>query len=98
MYVMLYSLIIGFFVALLFLNIYFRVKVLKHYKYLVQNKVEFTAKHILDKEKMEKEVLPRYPEHAFHINAFASNIRKSVTLAAGLLLLIGLLGAVINKF
>jgi hypothetical protein len=98
MYVMLYSLIIGFFAALLFLNIYFRVKVLKHYKYLIQNKVEFPAKYILDKDKMETEVLPKYPDHAFHINAFSSNIRKSVILAAGLLLLIGLLGAVINKF
>jgi hypothetical protein len=98
MYVMLYSMIIGFFLVLLFLNIYFRVKVLKHYKYLVQNKVEFPAKYILDKDKMAKEVLPKYPEHAFHINAFSANIRKSVTLAAGLLLLIGLLGAIINKF
>ncbi len=90
--------IIGFFLALLFLNIYFRVKVMKHYKYLVQNRIEFNAKHILDKNKMETEVLPKYPQHAHEINAFAGNIRNSVKIAAGILVLISLLGLVINKF
>jgi hypothetical protein len=72
--------------------------VLKHYKYLVQNRVEFPARYILDKDKMEKEVLPMYPEHSYHINLFAQNIRNSVLLAAGFLILIAILGAVINKF
>jgi hypothetical protein len=71
---------------------------MKHYKYLVQNRVEFPSKYILDKKKMEEEVLPHYPEHAFHINAFASHIRNSVTLAAGLLLLIAALGYIINRY
>ncbi len=90
--------VIGLFLALLFLNIYFRVKVFKHYKYLVENKIEFKAKHILDKDKMESEVLPYYPEHAHEINAFAKHIRNSVMLAAGILLVISLLGVIINKF
>ncbi len=98
MYNKLMFFIIGFFLALLFLNVYFRVKVLKHYKYLVQNRVEFSAKHILDKKKMETEVLPKYPQHAAEINAFAGNIRNSVMIAAGILLLISLLGLIINKF
>lgn len=90
--------IIGFFLALLFLNIYFRVKVMKHYKYLVQNRIEFNAKHILDKHKMETEVLVKYPEHASEIDAFATNIRNSVKIAAAILVLISLLGLIINKF
>jgi hypothetical protein len=98
MYVLLFSLIVGIFAALLFLNIYFRIKVLKHYKYLVQHRVEFPAMYILDKKKMDELVIPNYPEHSFHINAFANNIRNSVILASGLILLIALLGAVINKF
>jgi hypothetical protein len=98
MYVTLFTIIVASFLALLFLNIYFRVKVLKHYKYLVQNRVEFPAKYILDKNKMETEVLPKYPEHGYHINLFAQNIRNSVVLAAGLLILIAILGAVINRF
>lgn len=98
MYNVLMVFIIGFFLALLFLNIYFRVKVMKHYKYLIQNRVEFNAKHILDKHKMETEVLSKYPEHAAEIDAFASNIRNSVKIAAGILILIALMGLVINKF
>jgi hypothetical protein len=90
--------IIGFFLSLLFLNIYFRVKVLKHYKYLVQNRLEFNAKDVLDKKKLESEIMVKYPEHSYHINAFASNIRNSVMIAAGILVLISLLGVVLNKF
>jgi hypothetical protein len=98
MYNILMIFIIGFFLALLFLNIYFRVKVMKHYKYLVQNRIEFNAKHILDKDKMETEVLVKYPEHASEIDAFATNIRNSVKIAAAILVLISLLGLIINKF
>jgi hypothetical protein len=98
MYNVLMVFIIGFFLALLFLNIYFRVKVMKHYKYLVQNRIEFNAKHILDKNKMQTEVLSKHPEHATEIDAFATNIRNSVMIAAGILILISILGLVINKF
>ncbi len=98
MYNVLMYLIIGFFASLLFLNIYFRLKVFKHYKYLVQNRVEFEVKDIFDKEKMAKEVLPKYPQHAHVINAFTSNIKNSVLIAAGILILISVLGYVISHF
>jgi hypothetical protein len=90
--------VIGLFLSLLFLNIYFRVKVFKDYKYLVENRVEFAAKHILDKEKMESEVIVHHPKHSEIIRSFAGNIRNSVTLAAAILIVISLLGVVINKF
>jgi hypothetical protein len=64
----------------------------------VQNRVEFNGKHILDQKKMEAEVLPKYPQHAHEITAFATNIRNSVKIAAGILVLISLLGLIINKF
>ena len=47
-------LMIGIFVALLFLNIYVRVKVLGFYKVLVQNQVQFDTSHFFNKSKMEK--------------------------------------------
>ena len=48
-------LIIALFVALLFLNIYFRIKVLKAHKILIKNRVEFETAHFFSKKKMEEE-------------------------------------------
>jgi len=41
MYILLVTIVIGLFVAMLFLNIYFRVKAFKNHKILVQNNVDF---------------------------------------------------------
>lgn len=78
------------FVAMLILNIYFRVKVLKHYKALVQNRVEFEVKDILDIRKLKEEVVPRYPHMENDIVSFAQNIRNSILLAVGMIILIAL--------
>ena len=43
MFVLLISIVLGLFAAMLFVNVYFRVRVLKTYKILVQNEVEFGA-------------------------------------------------------
>ena len=82
------SIIIASFLGLLVLNIYFRVKVFKYYKVLVKNRVEFNAKHVFNKQKMEEEIIPLYPKHGNDIRAFSANIRFSVKLA---ILLIGLI-------
>jgi hypothetical protein len=62
MYILLVSIVVGLFVAMLFLNLYFRVRVLRVYKKLVENRVEFGAAHLFNAQKMEEEILPRYPE------------------------------------
>lgn len=90
--------IIAIFIALLFLNIFFRVKVLKYYKILVQNRVQFDAKWIFDKKKMETEVLAKNPTFATEINAFASNIRKSVKIASILVVLITIFGCILMYY
>ena len=51
------------FCGILFLNVYFRVKVLKLYKKLVQNRVEFKPVHFVNQKRLEEEILPQYPEH-----------------------------------
>ena len=61
MFILLISVVIGLFVAMLFVNVYFRVRVLKVYKILVQNEVQFGAKHIFNKEKMQADIIPKYP-------------------------------------
>ncbi len=98
MYVILISLVIGLFLAMLFLNVYFRVKVLKVYKVLVQNKVQFGSKHIFNTKRMEQEILPRYPQQKENILLFVRHIKYSIRLAVGLILLITFLGCILMYF
>jgi len=91
-------LVLGLFAAMLFLNFYFRVKVLKTYKKLVQNGVEFGAKHFLDKKKMETEIYPRYPHMRAEIDTFVRHIRYSVKMATVLTTLITIFGGILMYY
>lgn len=90
--------IIALFLGLLFLNLYFRIKVLKSYKILVQNRVDFEAKWILDKKKMESEVIPKHPAMANEIRTFANHIRYSVKIASILIVLITIFGCILMYY
>ena len=98
MYLLLISIVIGLFAAMLFVNIYFRVKVFKTYKKLVRNKVEFGASHFFNREKREKEVHPRYPAMVDDIEVFVSHIQYSVRMATVLIALITLFGAIVMYY
>ncbi len=98
MFQLFYILIIAIFVAMLFVNLFFRVKIFKVYKYLVQNKVEFSVSQFLNETRMEAEVISRYPQHEEQIRRFVSLIKRSVQLASVLVLLILALGYLLMKF
>ena len=83
---------------MLFLNIYFRVKVFKVYKYLVQNRIEFGVGHFLSDQRMKDEVISRYPQHEEQIRLFVRLIRRSVTMASILIVLILMIGYTLMKF
>ena len=91
-------LLIGLFVAMLFVNVYFRAKVLKTYKRLVQNRVEFGAAHLFNRKKMEAEVLPKYPNMRQDILDFSNHMQYSIKMASVLIALITLFGAVLMYF
>jgi hypothetical protein len=92
------AIVIGLFVAMLFLNIYFRVKVFKAYKVLVQNKIEFEAVHIFSKKRLESEILPKYPKFGKEIVTFVHHIRYSMRMASILIFLITAFGAILMYF
>jgi hypothetical protein len=98
MYILLISIVIGLFIAMLFINVYFRVKVLKTYNKLVRNEVEFGARHIFNKERMEEEVFPRYPHMKNEIETFVNHLRYSIRMATVLIALITLFGAILMYF
>lgn len=82
------------FVGLFLINLYFRAKVLKSYKYLVQNDIKFGAKDVLRKAKMEQDILPRYPKHKNEILNFVGLMRKSILLSLLLITLIAIVGLI----
>ena len=98
MYIVLISFIIGLFAAMLFVNIYFRVRVLKAYKRLVQQRVEFNVKHVLSPSKMEAEIYPQYPDQVEDIKIFVRHLLLSVRMATVLITLITLFGAVLMYY
>ena len=98
MFTLLISIVTGLFIALLFLNIYFRSKVLKSYKVLVKNKVEFEAVHLFNRKKMEKEIYPKYPHLKAEIETFASHIRYSIRIGTVLLALITIFGGILMYY
>lgn len=98
MFILLVSIVIGLFVAMLFLNIYFRVKVFKAYKKLVQQGVEFQAEHFFNKAKMKSEIFPRYPHLQNDIEIFVNHITYSVRMATVLIFLITLFGGILMYY
>ncbi len=94
MYELLIFIVWGIFAAVLFLNVYFRVKVFKVYKTLVQNRVQFDALDTFNKEKMN-EVKKRYPQNATDIDTFVSHIQYSTKLASLLVALISIFGGIL---
>ena len=98
MYVLLISIVVSLFVAMLFVNVYFRVRVLKVYKILVQNEVEFGAAHIFNQEKMESEIFPKYPAQKENIEIFVRHMRYSIKMATVLVALITLFGAILMYY
>jgi hypothetical protein len=98
MYILLVSIVIGLFVAMLFVNLYFRARVLKVYGVLVRNKIEFGAAHIFNRARLEAEVLPRYPKFRNEIEIFIRHMRYSIQMASVLIALITLFGAILMYF
>jgi hypothetical protein len=98
MYTLLLSIIIALFVAMLFLNLYFRYKVMQTYGILVRNRVEFGAAHIFNRQRLEAEILPKYPQFRNEIEVFINHMRFSIRMATVLIFLITAFGAVLMYF
>jgi hypothetical protein len=95
---LLIAIVIGLFVAMLFLNVYFRMRVLQVYKKLVQNRVEFGAAHLFNSELMAKEIFPKYPNHREDIEIFVRHIKYSINMASVLIGLITVFGGILMWF
>ena len=98
MYVFGISLVLGLFAALLFVNFYYRWKVIKVYHYLTDRKIEFNAEHIFNRRRLREEILPRYPESQKQIITFVNYIHFSVKMASALLFLVTVFGLILMHY
>lgn len=86
------------FAGLLFLNVFVRIRVLKLYRKLVKNRVQFETNDLLNIKRMETEVIPQYPEHEETIRQFVRQIKFSIRIAIGLIVLISIFGALLMLY
>ena len=98
MYILLISLVLGSFAVLLFVNFYFRWKVMKVYQRLVEQQIEFEAAHIFNQKKLMDEIVPRHPEAKEDILTFVRHIRFSISVGTVLLGLILLFGGILMYY
>ncbi|THH36433.1 hypothetical protein [Neolewinella litorea] len=98
MFVVLITIVIALFLAMLFVNLYFRAKVLRAYRELVRTDVDFTAAQILSQRRMEEEIVTAYPVHAAAIRDFGNYLRRSIRMATVLLVLITLFGGILMYY
>ncbi len=98
MYILLVSIVLGLVAGMLFISFYFRWKVLKIYHYLIANKVEFSAEHILNKAKLKEEIIPLYPDSEKEILTFVNYVRYSLRIASILIVLITAFGLILMYY
>lgn len=83
------------FVALFAVVVYFRIRVLRAYGILVRNRIQFDIVHIFYTQRMESEILTKYPEFRSTIVDFARGIRLSVSLVPLFMVLITVFGGLL---
>jgi len=94
----LFLLIAFAFAGLVFVNIYIRVKVLRLYRKLVKNEVQFETSDLLNIERMETEIVPKYPEDANTIRQFVRHIKYSIRIAICIIILISIFGGLLMYY
>jgi hypothetical protein len=74
------------------------MKVLRSFRYLSKNKVEFNIGQLFNDARLKNEVLSKYPKHNEEIKLFAHHIKSSFKIAIGIILGIVLAGVILNGF
>ncbi len=83
--------------GLVVVNVVFRYRVLRAYRKLREHRVEFDGRMVLNRRRLEAEVIPRYPHLRKEILDFHRNMQTSVLLGSALVFLILLFGFVLLR-
>lgn len=92
------GLILLLFGAMVVLNVYIRVKVMKAYGRLNRAGVQFTARHVFNKSKREAELYPKYLDHKADIESFCVNLNRTIHMVTILVALLTVYGGVLMYY
>ena len=86
---------IAAFSVLFFTVVFFRFRVLNAYHTLVKNKVQFEKEHVFNRQKLEAEILPKYPNDKENILKFVDGIHFSIKMVTVLTTIITIFAGVL---
>lgn len=69
------------FIGLLVLNLFFRIKLLKLYRKLIEGEVDFPPTMLFNRRKLKEEIVPRYPKYESEILEFSRKLNTSIRIA-----------------
>lgn len=69
---------------------------MKYYKEMVQYRIDFDPMAVFSHKRLEEEVFAKYPQHKALIQSFVYNIKLSVGIAVGLILLLVITALILN--
>jgi hypothetical protein len=91
---LIYGILACLFAGFFLLNVYFRINVFRHYRILIDNRVDFKAADIFSDARME-EIIKRYPQFRESITAYCRNMRRTMWMATVFVMLTIALGFVL---
>ena len=83
---------------LLLANVFFRIKTFMSFKKLAEKGVGFTKEHVLNKQRLEQEILPRHPEHKDLILQHVNSMKMSMRISTLCMLVLTICGAVLMYY
>jgi hypothetical protein len=91
-----YRILAILFAGFFLLNVYFRLRIFKHYRTLMRNKVEFGTAEIFSDDRMET-VIARHPQLKETITRFCKNMRFTMWMATVFVILVIIFGFVLLR-
>ena len=86
-----YRILAALFAGFFLLNVYFRLRIFKHYRILMQNRVEFGTAEIFSDKRMHA-VIDRHPQLKEAITKFCLNMRLTMRMATVFVILVIIFG------
>lgn len=91
-------LVLGLFGVLLIANVYFRYKVMRSYRKMVQAGVQAKAGELMNSKTLEEKIIPAHPQSEAIIREYVGALKNGFRLAIGLLALVLIFGYILMKF
>ena len=90
--------VLALFGAMLILNIYFRMNVMRSYRNMVRAGVQATPKELLTKSLLEGKIIPAYKESETEIRTFVKHLKNGFRMTSVLLGLVVLFGYILMRY